>query len=104
MPSTEIADAGVLLRELESWVRIETPTTEPSRVSALMDIAAAQLEQVGASVTRIPGRDGYGDNLVVRINSRAGIKPILIAGHLDTVWAAGTLANMPFRVDGERAY
>ncbi len=29
---------------------------------------------------------------------------MLIAGHLDTVWALGTLDAMPLRVDGDRAY
>jgi len=31
-------------------------------------------------------------------------KPILLLGHLDTVWEIGTLAQMPFRVRGERAF
>ncbi len=40
MPISEIADAGVLQIELGSQVKIETPTTEPSRVNALMDVDA----------------------------------------------------------------
>jgi glutamate carboxypeptidase len=31
-------------------------------------------------------------------------KPILLLGHLDTVWENGTLAQMPFRVRGGRAF
>jgi glutamate carboxypeptidase len=31
-------------------------------------------------------------------------KPILLLGHLDTVWEIGTLAQMPFRVRGGRAF
>jgi glutamate carboxypeptidase len=31
-------------------------------------------------------------------------KPILLIGHHDTVWPKGTLARMPFRVNGGRAY
>ena len=30
--------------------------------------------------------------------------PLLLSGHADTVWPEGTLAEMPFRVDGETAY
>ena len=104
MPHSEIADSHKLLSELETWVRIETPTTEPARVNALMDVAASQLIEAGAEVVRIPGIDPYGDNLIARINPRAGVKPILVAGHLDTVWPAGTLASMPFRVEGEHAH
>jgi glutamate carboxypeptidase len=104
MPRTEIGDAQQLLSELEHWVKIETPTTEPARVNALMDVAEADLTQSGARLTRMPGRDGYGDILIARVNERPGVKPILVAGHLDTVWSLGTLDSMPFRVDGERAY
>jgi glutamate carboxypeptidase len=31
-------------------------------------------------------------------------KPILLMGHHDTVWPKGTLARMPFRIQGGRAY
>ena len=31
-------------------------------------------------------------------------KPILLLGHLDTVWEIGTLAQMPFKVRGEKAF
>lgn len=30
--------------------------------------------------------------------------PILLLGHTDTVWPVGTLASMPFVVEGDRAY
>ena len=104
MPRIPIADAESLLAELAGWVRIETPTTEPECVNALMDVATAELRAAGAAVERIPGRDGYGDHVIARINRNSGEKPILVVGHLDTVWASGTLASMPFRVDGDRAH
>jgi glutamate carboxypeptidase len=104
MPRAEIGNAQHLLDELRGWVEIETPTTEPARVNALMDVAARELAEAGAALTRIPGRDGFGDNLIARINERSGVKPVFVAGHLDTVWSAGTLATMPFRVEGERAH
>jgi glutamate carboxypeptidase len=68
-----------------------------------MDKAESGLREAGAEVRRIAGRDGYGDMLRARIGHADG-KGILIAGHLDTVWAHGTLATMPFRVEGERAH
>ena len=104
MPRTKIGDPQTLLGELERWVVIETPTSDAARVNALMDLAAGGLAEAGVALTRIPGRDGYGDNLVARINERPGVKPILVVGHLDTVWSTGTLAKMPFRVEGDRAY
>jgi glutamate carboxypeptidase len=104
MPRTEIGDQQMLLSELERWVTMETPTTDAARVNALMDFVVGGLAEAGVSLSRIPGRDGYGDNLVARVDPRSAVKPILAVGHLDTVWSTGTLAKMPFRIDGDRAY
>lgn len=102
MPHTDVGRSEELLTELAGWVRLETPTTDPAAVNRLMDIAEAELTRAGAALTRIPGRDGFGDNLVARTQGHG--KPILIAGHLDTVWSLGTLEAMPYRVNGEKAH
>jgi glutamate carboxypeptidase len=103
MPQTEIGPSDRLLDELRGWVEIETPTTDAAAVNRLMDRAERDLRAAGGAVTRIPGRDGFGDNLVCRTPGEGA--PIVIAGHLDTVWDHGTLAGpMPFRIEGERAY
>jgi glutamate carboxypeptidase len=104
MPQTEVGTSEALLEELSGWVKLETPTTDAASVNRLMDVAEGELARAGAAITRIPGRDGFGDNLIARINQSAGTKPILVAGHLDTVWATGTLDRMPYKVNGEKAH
>jgi len=102
MPQTDVGRSEDLLRELGTWVTLETPTTDPEAVNRLMDVAECELGPAGAELRRIPGRNGYGDNLIARTPGTG--KPVLIAGHLDTVWSVGTLAGMPFRVDGDKAH
>ncbi len=102
MPSADMGSAEALLAELATWVKLETPTTDAAAVNRLMDIAARDLAQAGAGLTRIPGRDGFGDSLIARTPGYG--KPILIAGHLDTVWPHGTLTTMPYHVNGEKAH
>src|SRR5579883_3107389 len=102
MPQTDVGSSERLLLELSGWVKLETPTTDPAAVNRLMDVAESELTLAGARVTRIPGRDGYGDNLIARTPGEG--KPILVAGHLDTVWSAGTLEAMPYQVDGVKAH
>ncbi len=109
MPQTETGSSEDLLAELAEWVKIESPTTHAAAVNQVMDLAEAELVRAGARITRIPGRDGYGDTLIARTSIPAGVPGganghILVAGHLDTVWNLGTLASMPFRVDGDRAH
>jgi glutamate carboxypeptidase len=104
MPQTEIGGSEALLDELSGWVKLETPTTDAASVNRLMDVAEGELARAGAAITRIPGRDGFGDKLIARINQDAGGKPVLVAGHLDTVWSTGTLDRMPYKVNGEKAH
>jgi glutamate carboxypeptidase len=102
MPHTDVGRSEGLLTELAAWVALETPTTDAGSVNRLMDVAEAELTQAGARLTRIPGRDGYGDNLIARTPGEG--KPVVVAGHLDTVWSLGTLDTMPYQVNGEKAH
>jgi glutamate carboxypeptidase len=102
MPQTDVGSSEDLLAELATWVAMETPTTDPAAVNRLMDVAEAELAQAGADLSRIPGRDGYGDNLIARTPGTG--KPVLVAGHLDTVWSHGTLDTMPYHVNGHKAH
>ncbi|MGH9465993.1 MAG: M20 family metallopeptidase [Terriglobales bacterium] len=89
----------VMLRELSAWVACETPTTEPARVAAHARDVAAAFAPLGARVVEhdsavqleLPGSD-------------PSLAPVLVLGHLDTVYAVGTLARMPVRNDGERLW
>ena len=102
MPQTDVGSSEDLLVELSKWVALETPTTDPAAVNRLMDIAEADLHRAGASLTRVPGRNGYGDNLIARTPGKG--KPVVVAGHLDTVWSHGTLDAMPYQVNGAKAH
>ncbi len=59
---------------------------------------AAELEALGAHVRLLDG-----EHLVAELDG-AGSSPLLLLGHTDTVWPAGTLSELPFRADGDRAY
>ena len=104
MPATEVGTSEHLLAELATWVTMETPTTDAAAVNRLMDVVEGELSRAGAAITRIPGRDGFGDNLIARTPSASKEKPVLVAGHLDTVWSHGTLESMPYVVDGAKAH
>ena len=56
-----------------------------------------KLERFGAEVTPLDG-----GHLRAELSGQG--RPILLSAHCDTVWPAGTLAEMPFRVEGATAY
>ena len=103
MPVTELGSSDRLLAELRGWVEAETPTTDAAAVNRLLDRCQAELTAVGGVLRRLPGRDGFGDTLLCRTPGEGA--PVVVAGHLDTVWDHGTLAGpMPWRVENGRAY
>ncbi len=93
-----------LIKTLERLVNIETGTGDVEGMAAMAQLLDAELVAVGATVTRHKAAGNVvGDNIVGRIPGRGGKKLLLIA-HMDTVYARGTLAKAPFRVEGQRAF
>lgn len=90
-----------LLRRL---VETESPSTDKAAVDRLGKLLASSFEQAGARVDRVPVSQ-YGDHLRVDFTTGDGTHdPLLVLGHMDTVWDLGTLREMPFRVEGGRAF
>lgn len=89
-----------LRADLETLVSMESPSDDSARVSALAGWIRERLRASGvAAETRpCPPR---GDALVAHVGS--GEAGTLLLGHHDTVWPAGTLAEMPFHVEDGRA-
>jgi glutamate carboxypeptidase len=82
-----------LLREL---VDIESPTGSAG-VSAVSARIAEELDGLGAETMLLDG--GH-----LRAELPGQGERLLLSGHVDTVWPLGTLATMPFRVEGSRAF
>jgi len=93
-----------LLTGIREWVEIESQTADAEGVNALVSRVAAAFAETGARLERIPGRDGFGDHLSITAPWGGDGPGILVLCHLDTVHPRGTLAQLPFRIDGDRAY
>jgi len=106
LSNTPPFETQALLAEIQSWVEIESPSRDAAAVNRMMDKAQADATAAGTRVTRIPGKDGRGDHLLLASPWGEEDEPgILVLSHLDTVHAIGTLAGpSPFRVEGDIAY
>ncbi len=94
-----------LLRRL---VEVESPSADKNAVGRCMQLAAAASAEIGGKIHWHRER-AYGDVLEVRFpaNDRAvasEMRPVLLLGHLDTVWPVGTLAKMPFKTRGGKVF
>jgi glutamate carboxypeptidase len=85
-----------MLSDLEALVVRESPSGEPALVSGLARWIAARLTAVGISAWCVPCA-GRGDGLLAGAGPERGGS--LLLGHLDTVWPAGTLDGIPFRIE-----
>ena len=88
-------------------VQVESPSDNKAAVDACISLAAARGRQLGGRV-KIHRQPDFGNVLELRFGPRKpstpGLKPILLLGHLDTVWPLGTPKTMPCRISNGRLY
>ncbi|HEY7544597.1 MAG TPA: M20 family metallopeptidase [Blastocatellia bacterium] len=90
--------------ELIKWlVNQESMSREAEANRRIAENFGEQFSRFGADV-EIIREPNSGAILIARCNSKSNEKQLLIVGHLDTVWPIGTLAERPFRIEGDRAY
>ncbi len=93
---------GQMLELLRRFVELESPSDNKAAVDHLGKVLAQEFQQLGGRVTLFPQSE-YGDHLKAEFAGGTA-KPVLLLGHFDTVYPLGTLATMPFRVEGGRVF
>jgi glutamate carboxypeptidase len=98
---------SALLDLARKLVQAESPSDSKSAVDACVAFAAAHLRQLGGRI-KLHRQQHHGNVLEARFGPRAstrgGAQPILLLGHLDTVWPLGTLQSMPCRIRNGRLW
>jgi len=97
-----------MLSVLRKFVVTESPSLEKAAVDRCCGVVAKEWRLLsGARVERIAQKH-RGDHLrITWAPAPAKTRPkgqLLVLGHYDTVYASGTLRNMPFRISGGKAY
>jgi len=101
-----------MLSLAQQLVLAESPSGSKSAVDACIALAAVRARNLGARV-KLHRQRQFGDFLEARFSLRSTwsrdharplTKPILVLGHLDTVWSLGTLKSMPCRVRDGRLW
>jgi glutamate carboxypeptidase len=82
---------------LREFVAIESPSDDAGAVAAFAERVARELSGLGLAVERLPVEGG---GPVLRAKN-GGARPVMLLGHLDTVWPLGTLAARPATIDGD---
>lgn len=98
------SESDRLLQRVAELVHMESPTSHPEGVSAAQSLVAGWAEELGGRVLRHL-RTGSAGVLEARFGDPDDPRrPVLLLGHLDTVWPLGTLDRMLWRVEAGWAY
>jgi len=102
-------DADDILGGIVEWVSIESPSHDAKSVNKVVDHVEGQFRDLGLTLDRTPGRDGFGDILTCATTpemtkGEAG-KGILVLAHLDTVHPIGMIEkDLKVRREGDSIF
>jgi glutamate carboxypeptidase len=94
-----------MLTTLGKFVVTESPSLEKAAADRCCSVVAAEWRKRGVRVERLANKH-RGDHLRLTLSPQKS-RPhgqLLVLGHYDTVYARGTLAKTPFRVQAGKAY
>jgi glutamate carboxypeptidase len=92
-----------MLEMISQLVRVESPTEDWAAVNRCVSLVEGWIKASGGKSQRRKQKSA-GDLLVGRFGPQSRSKPLMLLGHLDTVWPMGTLNKMPFRLAQGRAW
>jgi glutamate carboxypeptidase len=94
--------AGAITETIRHLVEVESPSDNKDAVDQLGALLAGRFEALGGHA-KFHRATGFGDHLQVDFAGKRG-EPVLLLGHMDTVYPLGTLASMPCRVADGRLW
>lgn len=96
-----------LMTRIRQLVEIESPSDDKKSVDRCVEAVADLAADLGGKVRRHRQR-AFGDVLELRFapsaKAKRNLPPVMLLGHLDTVWPLGTLSGMPYRIEKGRAW
>jgi glutamate carboxypeptidase len=94
-----------IVETIQQLVEIESPSDVKAAVDRLGAVLASRFDDIGGKVSVHPAEKA-GNNLQVdfKASGSSKQKPVLLLGHMDTVYPIGTISKMPYRVAKGRVW
>ena len=93
-----------MLETLREFVEHESPSSNKAAVDELGQLLLQKFADIGGEV-ELHSSMNYGNHLQADFPGRdEDAKPIMLLGHFDTVWDIGTLKQMSFKIDKDKAH
>lgn len=97
------AEQSAYIATVKQLVAVDTGTGQVEGLATVSQMLVERLQALGAEVSTSPATPSAGDNIVGTLKG-TGSRDFLLMVHYDTVFAEGTAAERPFRMDEKRAY
>ena len=94
---------GAMVQFIRQLVEQESPSFNKPAVDAFGQSLGKTLTSMGARVQFHPARE-FGDHLQADFVADNSARPILLLGHMDTVWDVGSIRKMPAREKSGRLF
>jgi glutamate carboxypeptidase len=97
---------AALLDLIQALVRAESPSDDKAAVDACGALAINHAKTLGGHI-KLHRQPAYGNVIEAHFGPRThskGPKPVLLLGHIDTVWPLETLKSMPCRIADGRLW
>jgi glutamate carboxypeptidase len=93
-----------MIRWLSELINLDTPSGYKPALDALALNLGKQLQECGAEIQIVENREAS-NHLIARFRPKVQHKkPILILGHMDTVWGLGESSRRPARVEDGKIF
>jgi glutamate carboxypeptidase len=94
-----------IVETIRQLVEIESPSDVKQAVDRLGAVLGSRFSELGGHLQR-HGAELFGNHLQVEFKgAKSGKqKPVLLLGHMDTVYPIGTISKMPFRISKGRLW
>ena len=94
-----------IVKTIRQFVEIESPSDVKQSVDRLGTVLASRFAELGGRI-RVHPAEKFGNHLQVDFKGRGprDQKPVLLLGHMDTVYPIGTISKMPCRVVKDRLH
>jgi glutamate carboxypeptidase len=94
-----------IVKTIRQLVEIESPSDVKQAVDRLGTVLASRFAELGGRV-RVHSAEKFGNHLQVDFKGHGprDQKPVLLLGHMDTVYPIGTISKMPCRVIKDRLH
>ncbi|HCG38237.1 M20/M25/M40 family metallo-hydrolase [Stutzerimonas stutzeri] len=97
------AEQSAYIDTVKKLVAVDTGTGQAEGLTTVSQMLVERLQALGAEVSTSPATPSAGYNIVGTLKG-TGSRDFLLMVHYDTVFAEGTAAERPFRMDEQRAY